>query len=334
MNTSRENDELKSEQAFAALLGSAAPRLKPAKRHENAVRHVVHAEWRHATRRRRRQRWMLISVTAGLAVAVLGSALMMSAREGAMALDAVASIDKRLGDVLVDGNAVSTGSGSYAALAWYNGGSLRLDENTRIEIESGERVYLAAGSLYFDSSPPSLSTRNAAIAASRSLEVRTGDVTISPKGTRYLTTVAGDRIAVRVREGAVVARGRDFESTAVAGQQILLHGSSRPALSASIAFGDAWAWIERTSPPIDTEGRTIGEFLDWVGRETGRALKYDSETAERLARTSVLVGYGRMDLEPSVALRVVMLSTDLDWRIDGGEIVISERPLTGFNRRI
>lgn len=334
MTASHENDELKAEQAFAELLGSAAPRPKPAKRHERAVRQVVHAEWRRAARRRRHRRRALVSLAAALAVVVLGSVFVMRPWNAVTTLDSVASIEKRLGEVRVDGSSVATGTASYATLSWFNGGSLRLDQNTRIEVESDSRIYLAAGSLYFDSSPAGLADRQPGGAPERVLEIRTDGVVVSPAGTRYLTTVTGDGLVVRVREGAVVARGPGFETTAGAGQQIVYRGSGGADLSSSSTFGDAWSWIEQTSPPIDTEGRTISEFLDWVGRETGRTLRYDGESAERLARASVLVGYGRVDLEPSVALRVVMLSTDLDWRIDDGEIVVFDRRLSGFNRRI
>lgn len=334
MTVSPEDQDLRTDEAFTALLGSADPRPRPSKHHEHAVRQVVHAEWRHSTRRRKRRRWTLLSLAAGLAVVVLGANFLTVPWSGSTTLEDVASIEKRVGEVTVDGNAIATGAASYAALAWVNNASLRLAENTRIEIDSAERIYLAAGSVYFDSSPAGLVERHIGGVPPGVLEIRTDEMVVSPRGTRFLTTVAGGQIVVRVREGAVIARGQGFETVAEAGRQIVHRGSGMPTSSAASAFGDAWDWVERTSPPIDTEGRTVSEFLNWVGRETGRTLRYEGDSAEHLARTSVLVGYGRMDLEPSVALRVVMLSTDLEWRIDGGEIVLSVRRLTGFNRRI
>lgn len=334
MSVSPHDNELKSDAAFESLLGKVEPRPKPPKSHEHAVRQVVHAEWRLATRRRRRRRWTLLSVAAGLVLAVTTSVTVLQPWRGGIVLDSVATVEKRVGDVTISGESVVTGKDSYVSLALVSGGSLRLDANTRIEIEAEDRIYLATGSVYFDSSPAVLARQQFATLSVSRLELRTDTAMISPLGTRYLTRIDGDTVIVRVREGAVVVDGSGFETTAATGQQLLLRGFNVPTVSAITSYGDAWAWIEKTSPPIETEGRTIYEFLDWVGRESGRTLRFGTEAAEQLARSSTIVGYGRMDLEPSVALRVVMLSTDLNWRIDDGDIVVFERPLSGFNRRI
>ena len=89
-------------------------------------------------------------------------------------------------------------------------------------------------------------------------------------------------------------------------------------------YGEEWTWIERTSPAFETEGRSIFEFLEWVCRESGRTLRFSTKEAEDTARSGAMVGYGRVELQPSQALRVVMLTSGLSWRQDNGVIYVSD----------
>jgi hypothetical protein len=64
------------------------------------------------------------------------------------------------------------------------------------------------------------------------------------------------------------------------------------------------------------------ELLEWVSRETGLQLRFESAGAEELARKELLKG--EIDAPPTNALRLWMMSVDLDWRIDDGVIYVSE----------
>jgi hypothetical protein len=105
----------------------------------------------------------------------------------------------------------------------------------------------------------------------------------------------------------------------------LIAADEAPVVVPVTAYGNEWGWIEKTTPIWNTEGRSIFEFLSWVGRESGRSIRFDSARAEEIARSDSLIGYGQVDLEPSVALRVVMQTTDLDWSIDRGVVVVTVR---------
>jgi hypothetical protein len=102
-------------------------------------------------------------------------------------------------------------------------------------------------------------------------------------------------------------------------------GSDAPVVVPVDAFGEEWGWIEKTTPAWNAEGKTLFEFLNWVSRESGMSIHFDSPAVEHLAKTESLVGYGLVDLEPTVALRIVLMTTDLDWTIKDGTVVVTER---------
>lgn len=319
--------ELKTDEAFEALLGRAAPRPRPPRMHEEIVREVVHAEWRAATMQRRNRR-LYYSIAASIVVALIVAVAMLPGAMDTVTLEQVASIEKRVGDVTISDRSVTTGSDAFVALSWINGGSLRVDEETRITVESPGEVFLHSGRVYFDSQPIAM-VDPMPNPGDVVLRIRTGSGVVTPLGTRFLAQTGRDGLSVMVREGEVSIAGSGFSSTAVAGQRLNSRAGGAPTITNVRSYGGDWTWVERTSPPIDTEGRSVYEFLTWVGRESGRSLSFGSDAVETLARTSLIRGYGRIDLEPSIALRVVMLSTDLDWRIEGAEIIIVEKVPVG-----
>ena len=70
------------------------------------------------------------------------------------------------------------------------------------------------------------------------------------------------------------------------------------------------------------DGRSVHEFLMWVGRETGLRVSYTSAGAEEMARNGVL--RGNVDMDPKEELAFRMAGEDLTYRIDGGTIYVSE----------
>ena len=83
----------------------------------------------------------------------------------------------------------------------------------------------------------------------------------------------------------------------------------------------AWAWVNRTTPSADVDGKSLHEFLTWVSREMGLELEFEGQ-AEGIARVAILKG--RIDAEPGDALRQRLATAALNWRIDEGVIYISD----------
>jgi hypothetical protein len=129
-------------------------------------------------------------------------------------------------------------------------------------------------------------------------------------------------LTVSVREGQVEVDGVYIsKATAVAGEQLKISGGARPTTADFNIYGEAWRWIEATSPVINADGRTVDEFLTAIGREIGLEVYYESPAAKEMAQDGVLKG--NVDMGPREELALRMSGEDLAYRIDGGAIYVN-----------
>lgn len=335
--------DIPSDEVLEALFASAAARPLPRADREIQIREQVKVAWQRSVRHRQHRRYTLMALAASLVVATTAGMLWYQSLTLPADIRPVAMVDKRFGDVriadasgvpyhpsadafaLLPGQTIKTAGKAGLAMTWNNGGSLRLDENTSISLTAANEIYLQHGRLYFDSDPATTT-----VAAVRSgppdvLSIRTDRGVVTPHGTRYVTQKLNDSLVVMVRQGKVSVDGTDFSANALEGERLLVSSNDAPVVVPVDSFGEEWGWIERTTPAWNTEGRTIFEFLNWVSRESGRPIRFESPVAEQLARTESLIGYGLVDLEPSIALRIVLMTTNLDWTIKDGAVVVTEK---------
>ncbi len=326
--------------AVEELLVRAVPRPLPPAAEEAVVRDAIHAEWRRLTSRRRLRRRGIgvgMAATALLGIAVGVYQLRMPAPIAAP----VATITKSFGSLfivdaaselraadadtrLVVGQTIVTGEDSGVGLEWGRGGSLRIDAQTRIRVVAPDAVYLESGRVYFDSAPsPLISSAlgSESIDATNVLSIETRHGVVTHIGTQFMAAADRERLAVSVREGRVRVSGMRYAVTAVAGQQLTVSGAGRPGVANIAAFGDAWRWVEATSPPVSLDGRSVHDFLTWISRETGLTLEYGSDAARALAEASELRGL--VQTEPTEALQIYAGSVDLDWRSRGGALYVT-----------
>ena len=219
-------------------------------------------------------------------------------------------------ETLTAGQVVVAHEQAGIGLRWRSNGSLRLDENTRLEIVSADEVFLHSGRVYFDSQAV---TAGASVPAT--LAVSTPHGVVRHVGTQYMADVAGTTLSVSVREGTVVIDGRLFDGSASRGQQLSVSGDGRPVITNISPFSTAWQWVEATAPRIDVDGMSTWEFLQWVGRETGLEVRFASAEAEKIARRGKLKG--RVNADPRTELRIRMLGEDLGYSISAGILTIS-----------
>lgn len=334
MNRSGDEIRLRGDAAVEELLEHAAPRPAPPIKDEAIVRDAVQSEWQAVTgriRTRRRLTKFAIAATVLLGIMVAFNALQVSnapivqvatinKSHGSIYLLGQQSVLQELGGhtAISVGQIIETGDGAGIGLAWGNGGSLRIDENTRIEFSSSDSAYLHSGRVYFDSQPAQFVT---AITGS-GLQIATDHGSVKHLGTQYMTYTDRDRLTVSVREGRVAVDGAYVELTeAQAGEQLTVSGGARPSIVDISGYGEAWSWIETTAPTVDVDGRSVDEFLTWIGRETGLQITYESPVAEQMARNGILKG--NVDMDPRDELRFRMSGEDLNYRIDGGTIYVS-----------
>lgn len=337
MNDLNQGTDVRSNDALERLLKKASPRPMPSKDDEAAVRHAVKAEWqsitgRHRSRRRVMQYAMAATVLLGVfaAFSVFRTPVVESVQ--------VATIEKSFGAIYLlgesaelretrdlssvrSGQTIVTGADAGIALAWGNGGSLRVDENTRIVFTNDASVYLKSGRIYFDSTPSALI---AGITGGDidGFVVRTDHGKVMHVGTQFMTRADSGSLTVSVREGQVAIDGAFHDYDASSGQQVTLSGRQNPSVLSISRYGERWDWVGRTSPPVDMDGRTTRELLEWASREMGLELRLEGE-AERRAQKRI---NGTLDSEPAKALRQWLPGVDLQYHIEEGVIIVSVIP--------
>jgi len=324
MNRMNQEQDLRSERALEELLGKAEPRPLPPQQDEEIVRQAVRAEWdRVSTRRIRTRRVTQFALAASVLLAVFVSLNALRGPFDGNRLEQVASIERQFGVITImnDGEAVQTGMESGLTLAWNNGGSLRLDQNTHLEFVSGTELYLQSGRIYFDSMPSGVPVVITDPDTAK-LTIRTDAGTVRHYGTQFITQADGDVLTVMVREGRVSIEGSHINETALVGQKLTITRNGDTTVDDIKASGGDWQWIEKTSPSFTLNNRPIIEFLTWVSRETGQPLRFDSRHAEEVVNTFELRGV--VEMEPRLALRTYMQSVDVSWRTEDGFIVIDD----------
>lgn len=327
MSEQNQEQDFRSERALEALLGEAAPRPLPPQQDEEMIRQAVRAEWDRVTHRRlRNRRTIQFALAASVLLAVFASLFVLRDPFGGVELQQVASIEKQFGVItlLSDGRAVETGAESGLTLSWKDGGSLRLDQNTHVEFESGSEIYLHFGRIYFDSMPSGVPTVITNPDKAK-LTIHADAGTVRHFGTQFITQADADNLSVLVREGRVSVEGTNVEKIATVGEKLTVMRNGEIIIQAIEITGGDWQWVEKTSPSFTLDDRTIFEFLTWASRETGLILDFASVAAKKTAIAEELRGIA--DREPRRALEMYMPLTSLTYRtdIEDGLIVIELR---------
>jgi len=314
------------------LFRNVSSRERPSREQEQAVRAALHAQWKQATRRRRIRRMVFAFATA--ASVILAVVLGLGFLRGPVAPESVvelAHVEKSIGRAVITsasvttrplvaaaklgaGQRISTSGGSRLAIRWMSGESVRLDENTQINLVSSQEIELTDGKIYLDTDRAGPNS---------SLVIRTPGGVVRHLGTRYLAAIHGDGISISVRDGRVKLQSEDIEAEAGAGEQMNLDASGNYQLDTISTYGPMWQWAESVAPAFASDGRPLAEFLAWVAKESGRELVYDSVEAEQVALQTVL--RGQLDLEPVKALNVMTQTSDLESELSAGALVISLR---------
>jgi ferric-dicitrate binding protein FerR (iron transport regulator) len=243
----------------------------------------------------------------------------------------------RLGDGIPAGRDLRVAAGGVATLALEEGAELRIDENTTLRFPSAGVVELDEGAVYFDDCARGLTTEPAspgpnsgspcpdrAQGAGESIRVVTRFGTAEDVGTQFEVRVFGDRLRVRVREGAVrVERDREVREAA-AGVELVAPDGGPMTTQPTATYGPDWTWIGRGAPGFALAGRSLKEFFEWYTRETGRRVTFeDSSMADAAGRVTLQGSISGIAPEESPA--VVLPAAGLTFRVDGGALVIERR---------
>jgi ferric-dicitrate binding protein FerR (iron transport regulator) len=294
------------------------------------VRDAVRARWEGEVERRRRKRnaWIALGVAAtaaGIAIGLrfrspsvgTGVAAQVSARVEAL-VDAAwihpasapptgAARALRLGDAIAAGSELGTPERGRVALRTGSGHSVRLDRSSDVRVVSATVLYLARGSVYVDSG-------GAAEATATPLTIRTPFGDVRDLGTQFEVSASASTLRVRVREGDVVVSGTASLRIG-AGEEAVLSERGDVVRRDLESFGSEWSWAEEIAPPLDIDGRSAREFLEWVARERGLELRFATPELEVAAPGIVLHGSIRgMTLDQ--ALASILPTCRMSYRIE------------------
>ena len=320
--------------ALDALFAQVPVRQRPPAEHEALVRQAVKQQWNSMTRHRRAARSHLAwAAAASIALAVAALIQFRQADDTAIDHAPIATVDRIVGAAertglqagaaatlhsgagLRPGASLITRAGGGVALRWGKHGWIRVDQNSRIDLLSASELRLVDGRIYVDTGPARTTTPG----------ILTPQGVARHHGTQYQVQIEPGRTGILVREGAVEftskARSAKEPARAVAGQALAVTDSGDSSIEPSSTWGDAWRWAESLAPAYAADGRTLAELLDWVARETGHELEYESESARLEAKLTRM--HGSLDLPPDRALTVAVATTDLRVRMESGRIYVS-----------
>ena len=299
---------------IAELLQSVGARQEPSAYMMREVEAAVRAEWLSVVAGRRRRRALVWGMAASVCAVSLGAAVTFKfvGDDG----QPFATLQRTEGDVFVTsddrhwirmeaGQRISVGdsirSDGRAALRLDSGSSLRLDRATSAHVKDDDRLILNVGALYIDSGSPD---------RANSLTISTYAGSVRHVGTQYQIRTRADGIDVSVREGRVVVESQSGRSVASAGE-LLTVSAQGGVLHAKVSPTDEqWRWASDAAPAFVIENASLTSFLDWVARETGRPLVYESARAKSIAANEVL--HGSVEgLTLDVALSAVLATSPL-----------------------
>jgi ferric-dicitrate binding protein FerR (iron transport regulator) len=314
---------------LAALFGRVGARERPRPATEAAALAALHAEWVSRTGARRRQRRTTFAAAAAASLAAVAFAYVWLQSPLLATIEHVEGSDitwrddrsqaQPLGTLrtLAEGQRLTTGPGSRLALRWHDGGSLRLDERSRLEFVSASTVRLMAGNLYFDSTAGGGADGGSA----PELAVQTPAGEVVHIGTQFMVRVASDEVVLSVREGQVKVTGDGFDLVIDANKELDLRADGTSDVTAIDGHGERWSWAADVAPQLELEGRTTFDVTAWAARETGRRVVYESPVAETKARGDVLRGIDRRS--PKGVLTLLPHLTGLVYETRGEVIAVS-----------
>ncbi|MGH9464714.1 MAG: FecR domain-containing protein, partial [Thermoanaerobaculia bacterium] len=210
-------------------------------------------------------------------------------------------------------------SASRALLRLTGGGSVRLDSGTRVRLTSSRQLELVRGALYFDSGAPA--------AAGGAVEVATAFGIVRDVGTQFEVRLSGERdgVRVRVREGRVALDAEGASHSATGGEELSLRPDGSVVRATVARSGPDWDWVLATAPSFEIEGRSLPAYLDWIGRETGWDIRYESDALAASAKAIRLHGtIAALTLEESLSL--VLPGSGLAYRLEDGTLWVTRPP--------
>jgi len=225
----------------------------------------------------------------------------------------------RVGERLSKDARLRTGQGSRASLRLTEGPTVRVDAESQVWFLSAAVVGLERGGIYADT--------GLGLPSGPALEVKTPLCTVRHLGTQFEVRwieAAPSALRVRVREGSVEVEGEGRTERATAGEELSVLRGGGVARTRIAGYGSDWNWVMDAAGQLEIEGRTLGELLDRVRRETGWQVRFADPALEASARRIVLHG-GVGALRPDQAAFAILAGAGFAGDLKQGVLVVRRR---------
>lgn len=273
----------------------------------------------------RLRRWLL---PAGVAASAVLAVLLLSSPEAPAPLS-VATVANVIsattstahyqsGAAVYAGDILETESGEGLSLLLARNATLRIDEDTRLQVESADRFTLLGGRIYVDSGQ--------FIYRNGGLIIDTPYGVVRDVGTQFAISTSDKALDVAVREGRIELTHESTAVTARMGERLTVVAGQGASVSELDTHDEYWHWIVDLTPEFDMANKSLLDFLKWATRETGRQLQFETDDSRMFAMRTDLGG-SIEGLTPDEALEAVLSTTSLHYRIELDKVVLA-RPVT------
>jgi len=219
------------------------------------------------------------------------------------------------GSSIFAGDTLTTGEDEGLSLMLARSESLRVDENTSVRVDAKDRFTLLRGRIYFDTGQ--------FVYRDGGVTVTTSFGAVTDVGTQFSVSTNSTNLDVAVREGRVDISNDDMAQIVMVGERLVVERGTAPRRSDISPYDEHWSWVADLAPDFDNENRSQYDFLRWAARETGRELLFANDKLRMSAMRNDSHG-DISGLTPDEALRAVLPTTTLLYRIEADKIVIAQ----------
>ena len=304
---------IENDDRIIELLRASGPRAAVPVERATRVRRAVHAGWRQSIRARRRRR--IVGVAAGLTAAAAALIAIRINDGDSPSADLAQPV---LATVTTGGsserrlitNEPFVADEAPASLRLTDGAEVRVARGGRLRLTSAGEIELTDGAIYIDTH-----------GGSTGVTVRTPFGEVRDVGTRFEVRLQDGSLRVRVREGTIELTCDGETRRADAGTALTARRAGGVTSAPTALSGADWEWVSALAPPFEIEGHTLADYLDYLSREHGWIIRFETPRLRERAAETTLHG-SITGLRASDALAVALRTSGLAHRFHGDVVTI------------
>ncbi len=211
------------------------------------------------------------------------------------------------------GDYLKTKKNNRLMVSLFNGNEFRVDENTHFMVESNNHLKLISGQIYVDSD---------STGGHHKLTIETPLGKVNHIGTQYSVSFSNEQLKVGVREGLVLVSSDSLSSAELPkGRNLVLNGAGQAVYSDINAYDPQWQWTQKITGGYAIQDQSLTDYLQWVSKESGYPIKWQSDTVRNKASNIKLSG-SINGILPVDSLDVIIPTTRFKYSLDGNQIYI------------